>query len=218
DTPDPATKAIIFGGGKILGGLYKTGAARSVTNAVRIGWGLSTVQSSALSLKYYRSRRLLNLTGTRDWTDKRYEYAPCASCLSPLFDTPANPTHEIVFYCHAGKSPGMSLNIPDNVSVRTNVDGSLNDALRFISSAEVVVSNSYHGVYWSLLMGKKTLCVPFSNKFDGYRLPPAYATPDNWLSKVSQAQAQPEMLEISRQATMSFKAKVDELLADAGCL
>ena len=57
-------------------------------------------------------------------------------------------------------------------------DQKLEDILRFIGESEVVISNSFHMIYWSLLMGKKTVCAePFSTKFYSYQYKPAYYNP-----------------------------------------
>ena len=209
---------MVYGGGKILGSLHAKAAAAKSRSLLRIGWGLSSVQSSRFSLKYFRSQRVLDLIGTRDWGDSRFEYAPCTSCMSQEFNTPAAAQHELVFYLHAGKTQGMGLQVPDGVPVMTNTGASLADALQFIASGNTVVSNSYHGVYWTMLMGRKAVCIPFSNKFSAYRLPPAIATVDNWRQVVKEAVAHSDFLGLSREATQTFKTMVDNRLADAGAL
>ena len=209
---------MVYGGGKILGSLHAQAAAAKSRKLLRIGWGLSSVQSSRFSLKYLRSRRVLDLIGSRDYGDSRFEYAPCTSCMSEEFNSPAAAQHEVVFYLHAGKTQGMGLQVPEGVPVMTNSGASLAEALQFIASGNTVVSNSYHGVYWTMLMGRKSVCIPFSNKFSAYRLPPAIATVDNWQQVVNGAVAHSEFLALSREATHVFKDKVDNRLADAGML
>lgn len=70
-------------------------------------------------------------------------------------------------------------------------DQKLEDILRFIGESEVVVSNSFHMIYWALLMGKRTICAqPFSTKFYSYKYKPAYYDPqkDKLQDCVDQAQ------------------------------
>ncbi len=218
ENPASETGAVIYGGGKILGSLHSQIAAARDRKLLRIGWGLSSVQSSRFSLKYFRSQRLLDLIGTRDWGDSRFSYAPCVSCMSGEFDSPAPPQHELVFYLHAGKTDGMGLAVPEGVPVMTNTGSTFEEALRFIASGATVISNSYHGVYWTMLMGRRSVCIPFSNKFTAYRLPPSIATVHNWRQVVNQAQAHDEFLSLSREATMAFKSTVDQRLSDVGVL
>ena len=212
----PAYDVGIYGGGKIFGGLAKYAGVRRDTGAINIAWGVGTVQSFPLSLRYAKARRRMDLIGSRDFTDKRYTYAPCPSCMAQAFDAPAAPEHEVVFYAHAGKTDMAKAAIPDGVPVLSNECDSFDQALAFIASGATVVSNSYHGVYWGLLTGRKVLCLPFSNKFGGYRLSPGYGTLETWQSDLAKAQAQPEMRDIVRAATLDFKALVDERIAHHG--
>lgn len=204
----------IYGGGKIFGGLSSYEGVRRDKGAMNIAWGVSTVQTFPISLRYMRARRKMDLIGSRDFTDRRYAYAPCASCMSPHFDSPPAPEHDVVFYAHAGKTAKMGIKVPTDMPMKDNNCATLAEALQFIASGRTVVSNSYHGVYWGLLMGRKVVCVPFSGKFSGYRLPPHYATPANWKDEVRNGLAQPDMLGLVRNATAQFKARVDARIAD----
>lgn len=195
----------IYGGGKIFGGLSTYSGVKQRLGTTHIAWGVSTVQSFPISLRYARARKLCDLVGTRDWGDHRYRWAPCTSCMAPEFDTPPEPEHEVVFYYHAGKTDIQGIKIPSDIPTQSNNASSLQEALSFIASGKTVISNSYHGVYWALLMGRRTLCIPFSRKFSAFRLPPGYARPDNWLSEISNARAQPHLLNICRSATSDFR-------------
>lgn len=200
----------IYGGGKIFGGLTTYKGVTRRPGAVNIAWGVGTSQAFPISPRYTLAKRRMDLVGSRDFGDDRYEYAPCPSCISPLFDAPAPPEHEVVFYKHAGKTDGMKISIPDSIPTLDNRCDTLARSLAFIASGATVVSNSYHGVYWGLLMGRKVICLPFSKKFNGYRLKPHYATPQNWQQEIPNGRAQPEMLALTRKATHRFKAIVDE--------
>ena len=200
----------IYGGGKIFGGLSSYAGVRRQKGVLNVAWGVGTVQSFPFSLRYLKSRRLMDLVGSRDFGDKRYTYAPCPSCMSSAFDAPAAPKHEAVFYAHGVKTAKMGIKIPDHIPVLSNECKDLETALEFIGSGATVISNSYHGVYWSLLMGRKPLCIPFSGKFGKYRLAPHYAKASNWQEQITNAVAQPEMLGLARAATYDFKSLVDE--------
>ncbi len=209
--PGEAYDIGIYGGGKIFGGLASQPGIDHAATA-HIAWGVSTVQSFPISRKYTRARALCDLIGTREWGDSRYEFAPCASCMSPLFDRVIVPEHDVVFYNHAGKTDSQGITIPENMPRLSNNCGSLAEALAFIASGRTVVSNSYHGVYWAMLMGRRTICIPFSRKFSAYRFAPHYATPKNWCDRLGQGRDAPKMLEFCRAATMEFKTSVDEII------
>lgn len=54
-------------------------------------------------------------------------------------------------------------------------DKDVNEILQFIGESEIVISNSFHMIYWAILMGKKTICAdPFSTRFYSYQYKPTY--------------------------------------------
>ena len=211
--PTPPCSTVIYGGGKIMGGLARTFGANDLAARHRIAWGVSTVHKAPFSLKYWQAFRRMDLIGSRDFNDRRFVFAPCVTCLSPGFDQSHPETRDVVVYAHAWKSGQQGLRVPDHVPVMTNAAKDFAQVLAFLGSARTVVSNSYHGVYWALLLGKRVLCLPFSGKFSGYRLPPGYARAEDWQDKLHKAQAQPEMLPLCREATAAFRERVGNLIA-----
>lgn len=210
-TPSTPYNVSIIGGGKIFGGLADAPGINRAGDPLHIAWGIGTRQTFPLSLKYWRARKIANLIGSRDWGDTRYEYAPCVSCMSPLFNRDIEIKHDVVFYMH-GNTQKQGIKIPNSIPSMSNTAGTFEEAIKFIGSGHTVVTNSYHGTYWALLLGRKVLCVPFSKKFNSYRLPPAYATPSSWRDQIGSAKSQAEMLDLCRLATLNFKDKVGELL------
>lgn len=205
-------KVSIIGGGKIFGGLSSYAGVQEPKNRLNIAWGVSTVQKFPISVRYSKSRKLMSIVGTRDWGDNRFRWVPCASCMAPHFNEIQKPEHEVVFYYHAGKTEKQKINIPDHIPKLSNNAVTLSEALRFIASGKTVVSNSYHGVYWAMLMGRKTICIPFSNKFNFYRLPPTYASARNWETKLEYAKAHPNFLSICGDATRSYEAHINKVV------
>lgn len=215
NAPTPHCDAVIYGGGKIFGSLHSKMKSADKGAKVRIAWGVSTVQTNPYSIRYALSRRNMTLVGSRDYGDRRFDFAPCVSCLSPLFDQTHEARHPVVAYLHHGKTGKMGMEIPSHIPSLDNHCESLESVIAFLGSGETVVSNSYHGVYWALLLGKRVLCVPFSRKFHHYRLPPGYAGPKDWMSNLSQARRQDEMLGICRESSFRFEKRVRTLLEGA---
>jgi hypothetical protein len=58
------------------------------------------------------------------------------------------------------------------------------EAVAFIADCRVLVTNSYHGMYWGCLLGKHVICVPFSSGL--YRHPWAvtYARPEEVAARI----------------------------------
>jgi hypothetical protein len=208
----PPCDAVIYGGGKIMGSLARLLGKNDLDAKVRVAWGVSTIQSFPISPKYSRAFRQMTLVGSRDWGDRRFDFAPCASCAASMFDEPVTETDDVVAYLHHWRAPEMGIKVPDGIPVLDNTCPSFEEAVRFIGRGRTVVSNSYHGVYWALLLGKKVLCIPFSNKFKKFRIAPGYATAQNWHAKLSLAKGSDETLSICREATYTFRDKVNDLI------
>ena len=202
--PGEAYDVGIYGGGKIFGGLSSYDGVRAQDARLNIAWGVSTVQSFPISRRYAKARRMCDVIGSRDYGDRSFDWVPCASCMAPAFDAPPAPEHDVVFYGHGGKTAKQGLTPPASMPILTNNADTLEDALAFIASGRTVVSNSYHGVYWALLMGRRVICIPFSNKFNHYREAPAYATPRTWLDRLESGIARPDMLKLCRDRSVAF--------------
>lgn len=210
--PTPNVDAVIYGGGKITGALDTKMDANDLAARLRVAWGVSTVQKFFYSPRYARTFKKLDMIGSRDWGDRRFPFVPCASCMSPEFDAAIEETHEVVAYLHHWRAPEMGIEVPDHIPVMSNRGDSFTDAVRFIASGRTVVSNSYHGVYWGLLLGKRVLCLPFSNKFNNFRIAPGYSTAKRWQRDLGKANGSDEMLSICRDATEVFKTDVMDRL------
>ena len=69
DTPDYDVG--IYGGGKIFRGLASYAGVRRPKGAINIAWGVGTVQSFPISLRYMKARRRMDIVGSRDYGDTR---------------------------------------------------------------------------------------------------------------------------------------------------
>jgi hypothetical protein len=214
DEPTPTgASAVIYGGGKIMGSLRAKLTPADLAAPVRVAWGVSTIQSFPVSPRYWRAFRAMTLVGSRDWGDTRFTFAPCASCASSVFDEDLSETDDVVAYLHHWRAPEMGIRVPPEIPVMDNTCPSFEEAIRFIARGKTVVSNSYHGVYWALLLGKRVLCIPFSNKFKKFRIAPGYTTAATWQRDLGRARGSDETLGLCRAATDSFAARVRDLAA-----
>ena len=119
-----------------------------------------------LEKTYLDNLSCADIIGIRD-ISTRFDYTPCPSCnlikAGNFFNE--KPQNKLVYYEHDNYKlpkifPGKKLR---------NTETDIKKILRFLGSARVVVTNTYHGVYWSLLLGKKVYCLPFSSKFDNFK-------------------------------------------------
>ncbi len=95
--------------------------------------------------------------------DCGFARVPCASCMHPVFDEAfAAPEHDEVRY-----SAARRVDVDDGVAPHmTNEDGTIEEAVRFLTRGRRVVTSSYHGAYWAGLLGREVQVVPWGSKFD----------------------------------------------------
>jgi len=106
-----------------------------------------------------------DLHGIRD-SGQEWPWVPCPSCMSPLFDElrDVEPEHHVVAYDH------RSFPLPEmGLATLGNDCGDFARALRHLASGRNVLTSTYHGAYWSTLLGRRAVVVPFSSKFLGLR-------------------------------------------------
>ena len=84
--------------------------------------------------------------------------------------------------------------------------------IEILGSSDTVITNSYHGVYWATLLGRKVVCIPWGSKFNMFKHPPTMATERNWVEKIEKAKSYPEALEDCRKANIAFYNDVKNLI------
>jgi hypothetical protein len=118
-----------------------------------------------------------------------YPFLPCVSCKAVAeFCTTAPttpPKHDVVFFEHA------HIPLPDAGPYlkRNNHNIEPKELFTFLNSARVVVTNSYHGMYWSLLLGKQVVVIPFSSGLYHHPWPVHWAQPQEVQRVIEQALA-----------------------------
>lgn len=122
----------------------------------------------------HRVSVMLKTGAFRQWAVRDYHhpaggrYVPCASCLRPEFSM----TYPVVRKYGVVKHFQFDMSREFNLPQITN-DRPLHELLAFIGSSEIIVSNTYHAVYWATLLKKKVILdAPFSEKFKYLKYPP----------------------------------------------
>lgn len=202
---------VIYGGGCVA-----KSAARHETKAMKILWGAG-VTSAVMSPRGldYTGVSGFALTGVRDShgdAEIPGEWLPCPSCMSPLFDNVPAPTRRVSYLGHAKKSPMTSRGAMHNDCM------DLRAVISHLAAAEIVVSSSYHGCYWGLLLGRKVIAVPFGAKF--YGLPWAFPRVSDMpsirdadaLDRAGRLHAYPDALDSCRGRQYEFWTRVKGLI------
>ncbi len=215
DEPIGNAKAVIYGGGTMMNWLQ----GRELPPVPCILWGAGSSRHGKTEMWPYLDG--FALTGTREWRPSLEAaglWAPCASCMSPLFSLSVScvgrrdypVTREVVLFINA--SPSIKERYPVAVGglpMMAN-DRPMDEIVAFLGSAEVVVTDSYHGVYWATLLGRKVVVIPYSSKFYNFRHMPTYSHDRgfDWRARAAEAVVYPEALAECRAATRAFYERV----------
>jgi hypothetical protein len=153
------------------------------------------------------------LCGLRDVVDWAV-YAPCSTCMHPVFDTPAQATQDCVLYEHGDLDPIAIGGLP---RMSNTGPARIETVAEFLASGRTVITNSYHGAYWATLLGRRVVVYePWCTKFALMRYPLVECTRENWLARLSEAPLlYPEALAECRAATRAFAERVSLVLCEA---
>ena len=154
---------------------------------------------------------LFDLVGLRDFGNPIH-YVPCASCLRSEFNAPRPaPQHDVIIFEHLAnpvKTPALA-HAPRMASSHKL---SLSNALDFLASGQTIVTSSFHGAYWGLLLARRVvLYKPPSTRFISFpvRLP---FIGDEPLSTNFAGLAIPNFLDDCRGINMRFAREVFSVL------
>lgn len=157
---------VIFGGGGLLD---NSDPLNSVLNKLMekcrnvIIWGAGTHKYNESNIFGMKPTSVeINFSkalycGIRDYQHPyNQEFLPCASCLHPAFNISKNPPNIV-------RKVGTIKSALENNFAVSNVPSYITNAepiaavVEYIASSEVILVSSYHGAFWSLLLGKKVV-------------------------------------------------------------
>lgn len=215
DLPNIKTMCNVFilGGGGLLSPFFKDSLnviyEKIDKFKIKIAWGIgyNTHYGDENCFDYNELLKNFDLVGTRDYKSI-YRWVPCASCMHPMFTKASlNITEDIVIYEH-GDFP-IDINGYNRLS---NFEKDFFKVINFLNNSNIVITNTYHGVYWATLLNKKVLVIPFSNRFDNFKHPPVVCNVDNYKSKIEYAKNYPHALYECRIANIKFSEEVFKVL------
>lgn len=216
---EPHEICIIGGGGLGKPWFYKRLNllfSKDIKSFVTWGIGYNHFEINQPLNKLYRNKRIFDIFERADLNSSRdfnylfdHEWIPCASCMSSLFDRfkKISPKKEVGVIYHGAtnfKIDGLS-----SEDYLTNFGPSMEEKLNFISNYKIIISNSYHGIYWSTLLNKKVLSIPWKSSIKYMKHQPREI--NNNLSLRDNLNITlnfPEALKECRQANINFYYKV----------
>lgn len=147
-----------------------------------------------------------NKIGIRDFSNtSRFEWTPCASCMHPALTKKYSIKNDVIWFEHKkqmikdfGTDP-----IPRFINSGDNVE----QTIELLGSANIILTNSYHGAYWGTLLKKKVIVVggAWSSKFKFFKHPPVLlGKKDEWQNYRDHAPVYDSALDECRSATQEF--------------
>ena len=152
------------------------------------------------------------LVGLRDYSAPG-QWVPCVSCMHPIFNQSIEPTHE--YGVLMGKKSAQN---KDRQALLSQVPYShnatdLNEMVRFIGSCDTLVTDSYHAMYWGLLMQRKVLVIPTTTKFLDFKYPVPVTHFESFKQDLNKAITYDGLLEECRSINQDFAKKVFDFLS-----
>ena len=155
----------------------------------------------------------MDLVGVRDY-GLPFRWVPCVSCMHGNFDKQIDRQSEVVVYEHQD----YPIDLPGGADFprMDNRESDFTKLIRFLGSAEQVITSSYHGAYWATLLGCKVVVTnSFSSKFKRFRHAPVISSSEEVYDSLKQARNYPDALLECRAANNDFAKDVAELLGSS---
>lgn len=212
--------SLIIGGGGLLNirhfqqqmQLFQTLKAKGKKTVL---WGLGHNETDRSKFgkvhNYNIDPSKFGLVGTRDFSMKT-EWVPCVSCLHDIFDQKYEVTQEtgIIFSNKTLKDKRLLANFKHYPSTSNTTN--LEDMVSFIGASSTIVTDSYHAMYWAILMGKKVLVIPTTSKFYDFKFPPVITSFNEFENDLNKATRYSGVLEECREINVKFAEKVFDYL------
>jgi len=179
-----------------------------------ITWGLGHNVHGSETIEYpdYMDKFLLNGVRDHGFYKMGLEYVPCVSCMHEAFSKDYPIKEKVRMFRR--DDPNGTDPLPFNYPVMQDAQGqSLDEIVEWLAGAEVIITNSYHGMYWSMLLGKTVrVYKPMSSKF--FRL----AWSALWENDRSGFRVEPKsfFIDICRSRNKLFYKEVLNLLKGRG--
>ena len=153
----------------------------------------------------------MGLAGTRDFSMPG-DYVPCVSCLHSIFNKDYEEKQKIgVVLHHETAAKPEIVEKFSNLPITSN-SSDFKSLIEFIGSCQYIITDSYHGMYWSMLLEKKVAVIPNSSKFFDFKYKPVFTSFDNCLDELSKTNHYSGILEESRSLNYQFAEKVFDYL------
>ena len=135
------------------------------------GW-LSPKSKKCVNPNFFNP--ILHLSSMRS-LEPGIEWIPCASCNHPIFDRDIKTSGNGIKILQHKR---VSIPNPRKYPLILNDPLKIEEFIEFIASTSILITNSYHAMYWAYLMSVPTICIPFSSGHYSFCDNMIYSTPD----------------------------------------
>ena len=165
------------------------------------------------SLEYPSWMRNFDLVGVRDY-NQEHDWVPCASCMHPALRESHKIKHPVIWFEHKKQLIKSTEFGTDPIPRFVNSGDNIEETIRLLGSAEVIVTNSYHGAYWGILLGRKVIVAEaWSSKFNAMKHNPLFlGKGELWSNYVDKINVHPTALDECISTTERYWNKVKEYL------
>lgn len=160
---------------------------------------------------YNVNTKKFGLVGVRDYNMNDI-WVPCVSCMNSIFDKDFEETQGIGIIYHKKTVKNKQLLKKFQNYPSTSNTTNLEDMISFIGKSKTIVTDSYHAMYWSILLEKKVVAIPNSSKFFDFKYQPVISTFENFENDIHKAQSYSGVLEECREVNLKFTDKVFDYL------
>jgi len=151
------------------------------------------------------------LVGVRDYGMKE-DWVPCVSCLHPIFDEKHQVKNEIGMIFHKKTLNDKSIIKKFEQFPSTANNAVFEDVVKFIGETDIILTDSYHAMYWSMMLGKKVMVFPNSSKFYNFKYQPVISTFSNFDADLKKVHSYSGVLEECRETNLKFANKAFDYL------
>lgn len=156
-------------------------------------------------IKYSKFLGEYRAVGIRDYQEEsRYDWVPCASCMHPALRTNYAIRNDVIWFEHKKQMIRDFGN--DSIPRFVNSGANIEQTIELLGSANIILTNSYHGAYWGTLLGKRVVVVDsWSTKFNMMKHKPAFKNKKGtWQDAADSAQIHTGALDECIAANQAF--------------
>lgn len=143
--------------------------------------------------------------GIRDY-NQEHTWSPCASCMHPALRERYKVKNNVIWFEHKKQLIKSTEFGSDPIPRFINSGNNIEQTISILGSANIIITNSYHGAYWGTLLGKKVIVVePWSSKFNAMKhAPRILGKGEYWRDFVDDTPTYPHALDECITATQDF--------------